>query len=308
VTRALLLACLLAAAAAVAAGCGGDVRSAARPPAKAPAATLPAELLGLYDYDALAPLSVQESKSEPKDGASVHDITYAGPKGRITAFFVVPEGDGPFPAVLFMPGAPGARYTFFSESLELARRGIASLLPDPPYARPPIVDVVSFAPADKDGIVQEVVEMRRGVDFLVSRDEVDPSRLGYVGFSWGASLGAIFSAVERRVSSFALMSAIPRLSADMTALGKERGTNVPADYEEAMRPIDAVRYLPHTAPAALFLQFGNEDTRPSPADGRKAVAAASAPKRAKWYDGGHELNDQARSEREDWLAKRLGVA
>jgi predicted esterase len=170
------------------------------------------------------------------------------------------------------------------------------------------VDVVSFTPVDKDGIVQEIVEMRRGVDFLVSRDEVDPSRLGYVGFSWGASLGAIFSAVERRVSSFALMSAIPRLSADMAALGKERGANVPADYEEAMRPIDAVRYLLHTAPGALFLQFGNEDTRPSPADGREAVAAASAPKRAKWYDGGHELNDQARSEREDWLAKRLGVA
>jgi predicted esterase len=170
------------------------------------------------------------------------------------------------------------------------------------------VDVVSFTPADKDGIAQEVVEMRRGVDFLVSRDEVDPSRLGYVGFSWGASLGAIFSAVERRVSSFALMSAIPRLSADMAALGKERGADISAGYEEAMKAIDSVRYLPHAAPGALFLQFGNQDTRPSPVDGRELVGAASTPKRAKWYDGGHELNDEARSERADWLAERLRVA
>jgi predicted esterase len=238
----------------------------------------------------------------------VHDLSYAGPKGRITAFLVVPDGEGPFPAVLFMPGAPGARFTFYSEAIALAKRGIVSLLPDPPYARPPIEDVVEFKPSDKDGVVQEIVEMRRGIDFLVSRDEVDPSRLGYVGFSWGASLGADFAAVERRVSSFVLMSVIPRLSADMRRLGEEQGaTGDLGAYEEAMRPIDAVNYLPHVAPNALFLQFGNQDTRPSPAQGREVQAAASSPKQAKWYDGGHELNDEAEKERDDWLAGRLGA-
>jgi dienelactone hydrolase len=130
-----------------------------------------------------------------------------------------------------MPGAPGARYTFFSEAVELANRGIASLLPDPPYARPPVEDVVEFKPGDKDGIVQEVVEMRRGIDFLLSREEIDSSRLGYVGFSWGGSLGAIFSAVERRVGSFVLMSAVPHLSADMRELGEEEGAGDLAAYE-----------------------------------------------------------------------------
>ena len=150
--------------------------------------------------------------------------------------------------------------------------------------------------------------LSRGIDFLLSRDEVDPSRLGYVGFSWGASLGADFAAVERRVGSFVLMSAIPRLSEDMRKLGEEQGAAGDlAAYEEAMKPIDAVNYLPHVAPNALFLQFGNEDTRPSPEQGREAQAAASSPKQAKWYDGGHELNDQAEKERDDWLAERLGV-
>jgi dienelactone hydrolase len=291
------------------AGCGGS-EEAARAPAQSPAPSLPAELLHLYDYDASAPFDEQEVKSEKKDGAIVHDISYAGPNGPITAFYIVPEGDGPFPAVLFMPGAPGARFTFFSEAVELAKRGIASLLPDPPYARPPIEDVVEFTPSDKDGIVQEVVEMRRAIDFLASKDEIDPSRLGYVGFSWGASLGANFAAVERRVTSFVLMSAIPRLSADMRQLGEERGA-APGDlatYEEAMKPIDAVNYLPHVAPNALFLQFGSEDTRPSPEMGQEVENAASKPKQAEWYEGGHELNDQARAEREDWLEQRLGVS
>jgi dienelactone hydrolase len=300
--RAHLVACVL-----LLAGCGGSGETA-REPAQSPAPTLSAELLDLYDYDSSAPFEEQEVKSEEKDGATVHDLSYAGPNGRITAFYVVPAGDGPFPAVLFMPGAPGARFTFFSEAVELAKRGIASLLPDPPYSRPPIEDVVEFTPADRDGIVQEVVEMRRAVDFLVSKDEIDPSRLGYVGFSWGGSLGANFAGVERRVGSFVLMSAIPRLSADMTALAEERGVDAAEGYEEAMKPIDAVDYLPHVAPNALFLQFGSEDTRPSPEMGKEVQAAASMPKQAKWYEGGHELNDQARAEREDWLAERLGAS
>jgi predicted esterase len=94
----------------------------------------------------------------------------------------------------------------------------------------------------------------------------------------------------------------------MRRLGEEQGANDLAGYEEAMRPIDAVNYLPHAAPNALFFQFGKEDTRPSPDEGRQAAASASAPKQARWYDGGHELNDQARADRQNWLAQRLGAA
>jgi dienelactone hydrolase len=298
--RALLLACVLALAA-----CGGE-EDAGRERAQSAPPTVPADLLGLYDYDAGQPFDVEEVKREEKDGATVHDLSYAGPGGRITAYLVVPEGDGPFPAVLFMPGAPGARFTFYTESIELAQRGIASLLPDPPYARTG-EDVVEFKPDDRDGIIQEVAEMRRGIDFLISREEVDPSRLGYVGFSWGGSLGAIFGAVERRVGSFVLMSPVPRLSADMRRLGEEQGASDLNAYEEAMKPIDAVNYLPHVTPGSLFLQFGEEDTRPSPADGREAVAAASDPKEAEWYGAGHDLDEQAREDRAQWLVERLGA-
>jgi hypothetical protein len=248
---------LLLAASCLLAACGGSGGEDGPGAVSAPPSTVPPELLQQFDYDASVPLDVQEVKSEARDGATVHDITYAGPSGRIDAFLIVPDGDGPFPAVEFMPGAPGARYTFFTEAMELAKLGILSLLPDPPYARPPIKDVVVFKPSDKDGIVQEVQEMRRGIDLLVSRPDVDPSRLGYVGFSWGGSVGAIFSAVERRVHSFVLQSLVPRLSTDMSKLARERGVEGDlSSYEEAMQPIDAVNYLPHAAPSAVFIQAG----------------------------------------------------
>lgn len=95
---------------------------------------------------------------------------------------------------------------------------------------------------------------------------------------------------------------------DMRALAEERGATGDLEaYEQAMQPVDTVNYLPHAAPSALFLQFGNEDTRPSPEDGKEAVAVASSPRKAEWYDGGHELNEQAEMDAADWIAARLGL-
>src|SRR5215510_14186235 len=85
----------------LAAGCGGsgsDGGGGERGAVSTTPSTVPPELLGQFDYDASAPLEVKVVKSEEKDGATVQDITYAGPKGEIDAFLVVPQGDGPFPA------------------------------------------------------------------------------------------------------------------------------------------------------------------------------------------------------------------
>jgi dienelactone hydrolase len=284
------------------AGCGGEKGG----DASAPAPTLDPELLAPYDYEA-GPLDVQEAGTRQEDGAVVHDLSYAGPDGRITAYYVTPEGDGPFPAVVLMHGSPGQRVTFFSEAVELAGRGIASLLPDAPFARPPRPPDVDFDDGDPGRLAQLVVELRRAVDFLVERDEVDASRLGFVGFSWGGSLGANFAAVERRVGSFVLISGVPRLSEHLVRIAEERGLELPAGYAELIRPYDAVEYLDDVAPNAVYFQFGEQDTAPSPDQGEQQLDAASQPKQADFYDTGHDLDAEARADRADWLAQRLGA-
>jgi len=196
-------------------GCGGGDRAG---PSE-PEATLAPELRSLYDYEP-GPLDVQEGESRERDDAVVRDLSYAGPEGRITAYYVTPQGEGPFPAVVFMHGSPGQRVTFLGEAVELAQRGIASVLPDAPFARSPRPPDVDFTDGDPARLSQLVIELRRAVDFLVEQDEVDPSRLGYVGFSWGGSLGANFAAVERRVGSFVLMSGVPRLSERLVEIGE----------------------------------------------------------------------------------------
>lgn len=281
-------------------GCGGGDRAG---PSE-PDATLAPELLSLYDYEPGA-LDVQEGESRERDGAVVRDLSYAGPEGRITAYYVTPQGEGPFPAVVFMHGSPGQRVTFLGEAVELAQRGIASVLPDAPFARSPRPPDVDFTDGDPARLSQLVVELRRAVDFLVEQDEVDPSRLGYVGFSWGGSLGANFAAVERRVGSFVLISGVPRLSERLVEIGEEREIEGLEGYVDVIEPYDAVNYLGDVAPNALYLQFGEQDTAPSPEQGQEMMDAASEPKEMHLYDAGHELNDEAKADRANWLAQRF---
>lgn len=281
-------------------GCGGGDRAG---PSE-PEATLAPELLSLYDYEPGA-LDVQEGESRERDGAVVRDLSYAGPEGRITAYYVTPQGDGPFPAIVFMHGSPGQRVTFLGEAVELAQRGIASVLPDAPFARSPRPPDVDFTDGDPARLSQLVIELRRAVDFLVEQDEVDPSRLGYVGFSWGGSLGANFAAVERRVGSFVLISGVPRLSERLVEIGEEREIEGLEGYADVIEPYDAVNYLGDVAPNALYLQFGEQDTAPSPEQGREMMDAASEPKEMHLYDAGHELNDEAKADRANWLAQRF---
>src|SRR5260370_18281607 len=55
-----------------------------------------------FDYDSKAPLDIQEAGVEHRGRVAIHDISYAGPQGgRVPAYLVVPEGKGPFAAVLW---------------------------------------------------------------------------------------------------------------------------------------------------------------------------------------------------------------
>ena len=54
------------------------------------------------DYDRNAPLDIKEAAVEQRDDIAIHDISYASPKGgRVPAYLVLPNGKGPFAAVIW---------------------------------------------------------------------------------------------------------------------------------------------------------------------------------------------------------------
>ncbi len=166
-----------------------------------------------FDYDAKQPLAVHDKVIEQFDGGTLHDITYASPKGGpIDAYLVVPNGTGPFAAILFGHWGNGTRAEFIPEAKIYARAGAVSLIPDYPWDRADPwhknLDHFDKPELDRDIEIQAVVDLRRGIDLLLSRPGVDPKRLAYVGHSYGAQWGSILSAVDKRIKSAVLMAGV----------------------------------------------------------------------------------------------------
>jgi cephalosporin-C deacetylase-like acetyl esterase len=250
----------------------------------------------------------------------------ASPKrGRVTASLVVPRGRGPFAAVLFQHWGFGDRTEFLAEALLYARAGAVCLLVDAPWARPAPWKQegeghIGKPDVDRDLYVQTVVDLRRGVDLLLARADVDPRRVAYVGHSYGATWGGALAGVERRIKAFVLMAGLPSVT-DFSKQGAARSDDLSeqiartftkkeiARFIEVVSPLDPVRWIPLTAPSAILMQWAREDVWISEKAARQYYAAASLPKEQRWYDSGHELNDpRALRDRAEWLRAKIGIA
>ncbi len=177
------------------------------------------ELRRMFDYERNLPLDVKKLGVEDKSGVSVHDISYASSKGgRVTACLVAPSGKKrKFAGIIFMHGRPGSRNSFLDEALSLAKAGAVSLLIDAPFSRSgeskrDFDPTVTKPKNDRDIYIQTVVDLRRGVDLLLSRSDIDPKRIGFVGHSYGAHTGAILAGVEKRIKAYVIMSGAPSLT------------------------------------------------------------------------------------------------
>ena len=278
------------------------------------------ELARYFDYDQKAALDVQESGVEDRGGVKVHDISYASPKGgRVSAYLVVPTGSGPFAGLVFMHQDYEDRSGFLAEALLLAETGAVSILIDAPFRRagPSRKSFDITKPENnRDIFIQTVIDLRRGVDLLASRKDVDAKRIGYVGHSYGASMGAVLASVEKRIKAYVLMAGDPSWTASLRsatdpnneqtrrAMTKEQLDK----YIEVTAPLDAIHYIDHAAPSALLFQFSRYDVEVTEKAALQFAGAASAPKLVKWYDAGHELdNVEALEERARWLREKIGI-
>lgn len=272
-----------------------------------------------FAYDPKAPLDAVTASIETRGNVVVHDLSYASPKGgRVPAYLVVPSGKGPFAAVVwghwYWENSPMKnRRQFLDEAIVLARSGVVSLLTDGPVARPQYArDRTPLNTKQLDELVQQVVDMRRGVDLLLSRPEVDARRLAFVGHSYNASVGAILAGVDRRFKAFVLMAGSLSDQVDFRSAEYRR-------YREKVGPAkwdafvaghawaDPGPYVARAAPAMVFMQFATHEDFLTAVRAREYAANVSEPKRFKLYDARHALNAAARRDRLAFLADILAV-
>ena len=272
------------------------------------------ETLHLFDYDMQAPLTITENSVQHENKYTVHDIYYPSPKGgNVTSYLLVPDGKGPFAGIILMHGSSGSRESLLPLAKDLVPTGAVVLTIDGPAARIKNRDWIHFTPQDRDEQIQLIVDLCRGVDVLTARPSVDATRIGYIGYSYGAAMGGLLAGVEPRIKAYGLMVGDGGLvnhftDSDRPVSGFESVPSAARDaWLKAMEPIEPIHFVSHASPSALFFQNARRDTLVSEADALAYQAAGSEPKRVEWYDSGHGLPTQAYFDMVNWLEEQIGI-
>ena len=268
---------------------------------------------------------MRETDVQKRGNVRLIELNYAGASGdRVPAYLLIPSGGGPFPAIIWghwlMKGSPLAnKDEFLEEALTLARSGVVSLLIDAPQVRHDWVQEkggpLELARQQSDAGAHQVIDLRRAVDLISLRADVDRKRIAYVGHSWDAHVGAILAGVETRICCFVLMAsgysdeeeAFASTDPQRMAQIKEVGEDNVHEYFREYAWDDPVYFLGHTDRESIFLQFASADGI-SKDLGQKYLDRFSAKdKKMEFYDAPHALNAAARLDRDRWLQKHLGI-
>jgi tRNA A-37 threonylcarbamoyl transferase component Bud32 len=173
----------------------------------------------LYDYDR-RPLNatVAPGPSTPEWVGETIQFDAAYGKERVLAHLLLPRnGKPPYQTIIFWPGvsllpgpnAPPTSSTQYAAGIlhfylgPVGESGRAVMFPilRGLFERPSEMRNVSpnGSVAYRDAMVQWVKDVRRSIDYLESRKDIDAQRIGFFGASWGGMLGGLVPAVEPRI-------------------------------------------------------------------------------------------------------------
>lgn len=283
------------------------------------------DLVHQFDYDRNAPLDIREEKKEQREGVRIIEFSYDSARGgRVPATLVLPSGKGPFAGILFghwmMPRSEFRnRKEFLEEAILFARSGAYSLLTDAPMVRRGFLaerEALKAEIQNAEASRQQVIDFRRGVDLLLGRFDIDPVRIAFVGHSYNAHTGGILSGVEKRIGSFVLMAGVfadeeyifDSTRIEITHFRQKNGDKALRDFFQKYTFDDPIHFVGHSAPAAVFLQFGRDDEGIPEKMARHYFDLFAQPKKIAFYKAGHALNAEAREERVEWLVDRLKLS
>lgn len=263
-----------------------------------------------FNYDKKLPLDVHKREVAIRNGVRVLLLNIAVTANvRADCLLVIPERmKGKTGAIVWMHS--GGFFEQLPDAMLLAQAGAISLLIDP------IIPDWSAPPESwRESIVLAVVSVRRGIDLLLQRSDVDPNRLAYVGHSYGALIGVDAAATDHRFRAAVFEVGLPGMSVHIRTaqvsfageIRKRLGVQLNSALS-LIEPLDAIHYVGHLAPAALLFQSAHLDPGVTDEQAQSFFDSASQPKTLRWYDTAHEVIDIAAiSDRARFLTLHLSL-
>jgi dienelactone hydrolase/predicted Ser/Thr protein kinase len=178
----------------------------------------------LYSYDKSDLKARVESRTEGSDW--IHEqVSFEAAYGgeRVLAHLFLPKNSTPpFQAVIYFPGAASAwlkssqdmegyyEFTVFLSFIVKSGRAVIYPVYKGTFER--ITEsTVAADNADVDSYqfaelwIQQLKDLRRSIDFLETRPEIDAGRIAFEGMSWGGVVGLSIPAVENRLKASILI-------------------------------------------------------------------------------------------------------
>ena len=239
-------------------------------------------LLAHYDYDP-RPLEAVVEKRTELPAWTLERITYNGVGGdRVIAYLFLPRhGRGPFQTMVYVPSSAA----FFASPVPiLAEQELGPLIrggravftivmkgmierESPPDYQRPAPNSVAF----RDEMVANATELRLGLDYLATRDDIDMNALVYVAASWGAGSRLVFAATDPRFKAAILI-----------------GAGIDERLQPTLPEASSINFAPHIPGPKLMVNGREDEEHPWRTRAQPLWNLLSEPKELKLFEGvGH---------------------
>ncbi len=259
-----------------------------------------------YSYDK-TPLNAKVESVEQTEDWRLEKVSFDAAYGgeRVTAYLFLPKGASPpFQVVVHFPGAAAAHmrssakefWSYLPDFDFIIKSGRAVLFPiyKGTFERgggPKPIYWPNTSSTYRDNVIFWSKDLSRSIDYLETRQDINPNELAYEGYSWGAAMGALLPAVETRFKALILIS--------------------PGFFlQERLPEVDQVNFAPHVKAPVLMLN-GRYDflwpPRISQEPMFRLLGTPTEHKRRVVYDTGHDVpRTEMIKESLNWLDKYLG--
>ena len=257
----------------------------------------------VFDYDRTALNARVESRDTTDDDYVLERVSFDAAYGNERMFanvYIPKRGKPPYQATVMFPGS-----NVISVASSVGRRDpTTGFLPK--SGRVLVIPILksTFERRDslhsdvsdssifwRDHVVMWVKDMRRTLDYLSTRVDMDSTKFAYFGYSWGSNMAPPVLAVESRFKVAVLYVA------GLTMEGS-RGE------------VDPFNYLPRVKQPVLMLNGRYDFFFPVEVAQRpffQAIGTAATDKTWKIYEGGHDVpRTELIAETLKWLDKYLG--
>lgn len=264
-----------------------------------------------YEYDSQMKLQDSVIFIKETETHKLYDVTYRSVNyKKVTGLLSIPKNaPKPVPVILLMHGAGDRKTVDYIEYGNdfFTKNGYAVLRIDFNKHGDRVEDEyeLSFTGTSKywsrEIITQTVFDLRRAVDLIETRDELNAKKIGYFGISLGGITGTIFCGVDKRVKVPVIVLAGGQLN---LMYGKKALSSDAKDYTSIIEPKNFVKQI---SPRPLLMLNAENDEIIPPMMSKLLFKEAKKPKEIIWYPAKHHTIpiDKVYQEGFNWIDKYL---